>query len=61
MVVTKNMPVALGLGTHTWSVGEESAKKALNQILDVARKHGVKHLDTARIYVRRLPVSPLAK
>ncbi|KAH8897515.1 Aldo/keto reductase [Thozetella sp. PMI_491] len=44
------MAPGLALGTHTWSLSQENGEEHVNAILAVARKHGVKHLDTARIY-----------
>lgn len=41
--------VAISLGTHTWSPGDEK----VDRIVASMRKHGLKVLDTARVYVSR--------
>lgn len=39
--------VGLVVGTHTWNPEDEKVDK----IVELMRKHGVKNMDTARVYV----------
>jgi aflatoxin B1 aldehyde reductase len=46
--------VGLTIGTHTWSSNDPKIDKIVEQM----RKHGIKTMDTARVYVNpSLPVS----